>query len=174
MKVLNLMVSIVVLLGITSLANAQEKQEKPTQAQAPAEAAATPETDEAEGKMVETTPEQSTPGKTKKMFRDLKLSKEQKKQIIEIKKASKATLSDAKTAIKAAKTAYQTSFDNVASDAELTEKFQALQTARQTLADGRFQQMLKIRSVLNDEQKKKFHQIKAGFRKKGDATAGQK
>ena len=127
MKVLNLMVSIVVLLGFTSLANAQEKQEKTTQAQAPAEAAAaTPETDEAEGKMVETTPEQSTPGKTKKMFRDLKLSKEQKKQIIEIKKASKATLSDAKTAIKAAKTAYQTSFDNVASGCGINREISGL------------------------------------------------
>ena len=101
----------------------------------------------------------------KKFYSQLNLTKEQKQKIIEIKKKSMATIKDSKEAVMAARAAYHEAFDAISEDTELESKFRALQTARQTLADSRFQQMILIRAVLNDEQKKKFHELKAQFRK---------
>ena len=104
-------------------------------------------------------------GSKKKFYSQLNLTKEQKQKIIEIKKKSMATIKDSKEAVMAARAAYHEAFDSISEDTELESKFRALQTARQTLADSRFQQMILIRAVLNDEQKKKFHELKAQFRK---------
>ncbi len=109
--------------------------------------------------------EQAGSGKPRNIYSNLKLTKEQKRQILEIKKGIRPSLIEAKKAIKTAKMAYKTSFDNVSTDDDLMEKFKALQSARQTLTDIRFQQMLKIRAILNKSQKKMFHQLKAELRK---------
>lgn len=104
-------------------------------------------------------------GKPKKIYNGLKLTKEQKRKILEVKKSFRPALLEAKKAIDTAKMAYKKSFDKVGPDSELEEKFSALQQARQKYSDVRFKQMLKIRALLDKNQKKMFHQLKAELRK---------
>ena len=166
------------LAAATIPAHANEEEVEPTVEEAEATAAEVPEDIPADKVNKEEAKQAQKPKKTttasvdnstsgkKGFYSQLNLNQEQRKSIIAIKKEARKAIQDAKAKIFTSRTNYQEAFDAMADDTTLTELFKTMNQARQKLSDIRFEQMLKIRAILDDDQKKRFHELKAQFRKK--------
>lgn len=114
-------------------------------------------------------------GGMQKMMQALDLSDEQKLQIKEIRDASRGDGQNLKEMAKKAKEDFKAAMASGASDEVLKQKFSVMQDAVQAMKESRFDQMLKIRALLNDEQRKKFQELRQrhrGKREKGRKGRG--
>ncbi|MFW7377664.1 MAG: Spy/CpxP family protein refolding chaperone [Oligoflexus sp.] len=91
----------------------------------------------------------------------LNLSDQQLAKIQELRKSQKRQVQAKEQALKTAQNEFRKALRKHAKDEELKKHFQALQEARAAVSEARFQQMLKLRGVLTDEQQKKFRGLKA-------------
>ena len=74
--------------------------------------------------------------------------------------------------MKAAKKDFKESLESDQSDAVITAKFDALESAKSKMHKLHFTTMLKIRKVLNPEQRKKFQELRKERRGKRHGKRG--
>lgn len=96
-----------------------------------------------------------------KVMKELNLSKDQKKQMKALKKGKKESMKAQRTKMKELRKSMHEAMKNNASESDLRGKHKALHDAKRSMADARLENMLAVRKILNDEQRKKFHELKA-------------
>lgn len=88
---------------------------------------------------------------------ELRLSDEQRARLSKIEKESAEALFAKRQTMRKAKDTLEAAVKSEESDAQLKEKFQAMQLAENDFSAARFEKVLKIRSLLTSEQRAKFH-----------------
>ncbi len=101
----------------------------------------------------------------KEIFEKLGLSNEQKDQLKNIHEKDRGKMKENHKKIKELREALHQSMESDVSDEVLMKKFQEIQNLHQEIAKQRFQHILAIRKMLNQEQRKKFHEFKEQFHK---------
>lgn len=95
-----------------------------------------------------------------KMFQKLNLTEEQQAQFKELREQSKETFEAKKEAVKSAKEKLTAAATTGATNAQLTTLFKEFQKARSDMSLYRFEQKLKMKALLTDEQKENFKLIR--------------
>jgi len=98
-------------------------------------------------------------GGMKGVFKELNLSPEQKEKLKKLREESKDSRKDERDKMKAEKEAFRNKMGGDASDDDLRKDFAKLQEKRNEMAKSRFDHMLKVRSILTPEQRKKFAEL---------------
>ena len=114
--------------------------------------------------------------KMKKIMEQLELTDDQKRQIREIREENRDGMRDKRQNARQARKALQESLEAGAANPVVREKFRAWTELKDQKRTARFEQMLKIREVLNPEQRKKFQALRKKHRKafrKGGGPAGE-
>jgi Spy/CpxP family protein refolding chaperone len=105
-------------------------------------------------------PEQDDKKNSPQIYSQLNLSDDQMREIKKLRFQKRQVVKTREDALKSARRAFRQALRNNADDQALKERFQVLQKARAELSEARFQQMLKLRGVLTEEQQAKFQEIK--------------
>jgi len=96
------------------------------------------------------------------MMKQLNLTPEQKEKFKAIRKSGRETGKSLVEKKKALRQKFQTALKSGASDGELRSIHQEIMAARTAAGNHRFEQLLKKRGILTDEQKKKFGELRGG------------
>lgn len=102
----------------------------------------------------------------KKMIENLDLSDEQAKQIKEIHKSSREASKAARKKSKESRKTFEEAVKLQKSDAELTTLHEEMIKAKAETMRSKFNMMLKMRSILNKDQKAKFAEFHSKHGKK--------
>ncbi|MBF0493457.1 MAG: Spy/CpxP family protein refolding chaperone [Deltaproteobacteria bacterium] len=100
--------------------------------------------------------------KNSALFKELKLSETQKKQIQKIHETNHESFKANRQASKEARNKLKEAMEGSSSDQEIRQLFQESQKLQTELMTQRFEEALAIRKILNPEQRKQFQE----FRKK--------
>lgn len=93
-------------------------------------------------------------------LKEMNLSEEQMKKVSDLRKAKKESLEKSRAEVRNLKKSFQEAKANEnTSNEELTQRFEALQKARNDLQRERFKGMIEMRSMLTPEQRKKFKEL---------------
>lgn len=95
------------------------------------------------------------------VFKELNLSQEQKKKLKDIKKAGKESTKELRQSHRKLRQQLQEAMRSETSDEDLRKLNRELRQAEAELKDLKFEKILKIRAILNKEQREKFHELKA-------------
>lgn len=99
--------------------------------------------------------------KGEQLRKELGLSEEQLVKIKEIRRERKSSIQEKRQAAKIANQAFRAALANSQSSKdEIAEKYRAMSQARQAIRDARFETMLEVRNVLNEQQRTKFHAMR--------------
>jgi Spy/CpxP family protein refolding chaperone len=105
------------------------------------------------------------------VLRTLQLNPEQKLKVQQIRESSRKSMQTLRDDLDKRRQELDAQLDNNGPDEALRQAFQNLQKARAALEKARFERMLAIRSVLSDQQKEAFQNLRqtrrAGHRKHG-------
>lgn len=107
--------------------------------------------------------------KMEKMLESLDLNAEQKTKIFELNKSSKDEIKTLKAANREARKSFEDATkDATKNDEELRKLHDLFVESKSKMMKARFEKMLKIRSVLTEEQRKKFSDFPKGPRHERD------
>lgn len=101
-----------------------------------------------------------------KIFKELDLSADQKVKLKEIRSSKKEKMRSLKDEKRASKKAFKEALQSGSSDSELRKLHKKMLSSHQNFKTQRFEAMLETRAILNDEQKKKFNELKSKMRDK--------
>ncbi len=94
------------------------------------------------------------------MMKELNLSEEQRKQMKEIRSANRDQMKSLRTQKKELHEKMQNLLKTNGSDSDLKSLHEKLSQTKAQMGKLRFEQMLAIRKILNEDQRKKFHEMK--------------
>lgn len=107
-------------------------------------------------------------GQFKKMMKSLDLTQEQQDKMKELKK-NKPNVKESRKEMRELRKKFKESMESNATEAELRKLHSQIQEKKSAMAKDRFEQMLKVRSILTPEQRKKFQ----GMRHEGGEHMGR-
>lgn len=96
-----------------------------------------------------------------KIFKELNLSQDQKDQLKEIKKAGKEKVRALRESKKALREKLKQAMNSNTSDSDLRKIHADLQKAEAEMKNLKFEKILSIRAILNEEQRAKFNKLKS-------------
>lgn len=97
---------------------------------------------------------------------ELDLSKDQISKIKAIRSASKEAMETQREALRTIRNELATAMAGSTDDSTLRRTFEKKQVIKKELGNARFEMALKVRAVLDGEQRKKFYELKKKHRKK--------
>ncbi len=105
-------------------------------------------------------------GDMQKIFKQLDLSKEQKKELKDVRKSRKDKMKALGKKKKEARKAFKKAMHSNDSDSSLKSLHTKMLDAHTTFKEYKFETMLKTRALLNGSQRKKFSELKGKMRGK--------
>jgi len=105
-------------------------------------------------------------GGRQRIFKELGLNDNQKAKMKEIRSSRKAKMKQLKENKKNAREAFKSALGSGSSDSNLKSLHKEMLSAHNNFKTYRFETMLQTRSLLDDNQKKKFHELKSKMRHK--------
>ncbi len=106
--------------------------------------------------------------------KDLALTDEQKKKLKALKEEVGESWKKEQQDIQAAKLKMDEQMGTMGSDSDVRAAFKAMQKKRESLEEKKFSQLLKVRSVLNADQRKKVSEFQAKANRGGQMPFGGK
>lgn len=104
--------------------------------------------------------------KIEKVMKSLNLSEDQYKKLKEYKSSTRSKYKGLRKEIKKAKESLRDGFINNVSDSELKTRNEKVLALRSQMTEKRFNKVLFLKNLLNDEQRKKYMEMKSERRGK--------